>query len=330
MRRREIVGLIGAIACACMPAAAARAQQSALPTIGFLSSRSPEEAAHHLEVFREGLKEVGYVERENVSVEYRWARGDYDRLPVLASELTSRRVAVIAAVGGNVSAVTAKTATNSIPVIFIVGADPVRLGLVASLHQPGTNATGMSVFTTDLGVKRLELLHALVPHAFVIGLLVNPNYHGSLAEAETVKAAAQQIGRQVIVLTTASNEHDIERVFAELAQERIHALLVDADALFVSRRDRLVELTAGLSIPAVYDVREFVTAGGLMGYGASLTDAYRRAGVYVGRVLKGAEPAHLPVQQPTKFEMVLNLKTAKALGLTVPPTLLARADEVIE
>ena len=327
MKRREFITLLGGAAAA-WPLKV-RAQQAGVPMIGFLSSRSPGESAMHLGAFRRGLNEAGYIEGQNVAIEYRWADGQYDRLPALASELVASRVMVIAATGGNVSALAAKAATNTIPIVFIVGDDPVKLGLVNSLNRPGANATGASVFTTELGAKRLELLLELVPTASVIGLLINPDYQGAVAEAAAVRAAARESGRQILVLH-ASTEHEIDAVFAGFAQQRIDALLIDADALFVSRRDHLVALVARHSLPAIYDLREFATADGLMSYGTSLTDAYRLVGGYTGRILKGDKPAELPVQQPTKFEFIINLKTAKALGLEVPPTVLARADEVIE
>jgi putative tryptophan/tyrosine transport system substrate-binding protein len=326
IRRREFITLLGGAAA--WPTGG-RAQQPPMPVIGLMSSRSPAESAHHVSAFRDGLGEAGYREGENVAIEYRWAEGQYERLPVLASDLVARRVTVIAAIGGNVSALAAKKATGTIPVVFIVGDDPVKLGLVSSLNRPDGNATGASLLTTELGTKRLELLLELVPNASVIGLLINPNYQGSAAEASAVQAAARATGRQLLVLH-ATSEREIEEVFAALPQQGVEGLLIDADAFFVSRRDQLVALVARHSIPAIYDLREFAAAGGLMSYGTSLTDGYRLVGIYTGRILKGARPAELPVQQAVKVEFAINLKTANALGLTFPITLLGRADEVIE
>jgi putative ABC transport system substrate-binding protein len=300
-----------------------------MPVMGFLSARSPGESAEHVEAFRRGLAEVGYLEGRSVAIEYRWADGHYDRLPMLASELVARQVSVIAATGGNVSGVAAKAATSTIPIVFIVGDDPVKLGLVTSLNRPDGNATGVSIFTTELGTKRLELLHELVPAASIIGFLFNPNYEGSAREAVAVQAAAQTLGKRIVILN-ASDEREIDATFATLPRQQVGALLVDADTLFVSRRNQLVALAARYAIPAIYDLRDFVTAGGLMSYGASLADAYRQVGVYAGRILKGAKPGDLPVLQPTKFDLVINLKTAKALGLLIASSLLMLATDVIE
>jgi putative ABC transport system substrate-binding protein len=327
MRRRDFIKVIAGSAAA-WPLAA-RAQEQAIPVIGFMSARSSAESARHVQAFWEGLNASGYIEGRNVTIEYRWAEGQYDRLPALASDLVGRGVAVIAATGGNVSGLAAKSVTSTIPIVFIVGDDPVKLGLVTSLNRPGGNITGMSVFTTELGTKRLELLQELVPNASTIGLLINPNYQGAEREAAAVQAASRVLGRQLQVLN-ASDDREIDGVFLVLAQQKVGALLVDADAFFVSRRDRLVAAAAHLSLPTIYDLPDFVAAGGLMSYGASLADAYHQVGVYTARILKGERAADLPVQQAVKFELVINLKTAKALGLHIPPTLLARADEVIE
>jgi putative ABC transport system substrate-binding protein len=326
MRRREFITFISGAATWPL---AARAQQHDGPVIGFLSSRSPEESASHLSAFQQGLKEIGYVEGENVRIQYRWAYAQYDRLPTLASELVAQRVTVIAATGGNVTALAAKAATSIIPIVFIVSIDPVKLGLVTSINRPGGNATGMSIFTSELGAKRLQFLHELVPAPSVIGFLTNPNYEGSAAEVGAAEAAAHDIGRHLLVVS-ASGDQDIEAVFTTLAQRQVKALVVGADALFVSRREKLVGLAARYSIPAIYDLREFVDAGGLLSYGTSLSDSYRRVGMYVGTILKGAKPDDLPGMQATKVELVINLKTAKMLGLTFPLSLLGRADEVIE
>jgi putative ABC transport system substrate-binding protein len=325
--RREFIALLGGVAFA--SSIAARAQQGAMPVIGFLSSRSPSESAHHVSAFRRGLNEAGYVEGQNVAIEYRWANGQYDRLPMLASDLVSLQVTVIAATGGNVTGLAAKAATGMIPIVFIVSEDPVKLGLVKSLNRPGGNATGMNVFTSELASKRLELLRELVPQASTIGLLTNPTYQASTPEAVTVQAAARAIGQKLLVLNV-SSESDIDTVFATLAQQQVGALLVGADASFVIRRDQLVAAAARYSMPAIYDLPEFAAAGGLMSYGTSLTDAYLRVGVYTGRILKGEKPGDLPVQQAVKVELVINLKTAKALDVTFPLSLLGRADEVIE
>jgi len=327
MRRRTLIEGIATLGVA-WPLAA-RAQQSSMPVIGFLSSRSSAESANHLHAFRQGLREAGYVEGQNVASEYRWANGKYDQLPNLASELVLRSVDVIAAAGGNVTALAASEVAKSTPLAFIVGDDPVKLGLVKSLNRPGGNATGVSIFTSELGPKRLEILNEILPKALKMGLLINPAYPGSATDVAAVQALARKIGVTVLVLN-ASNEQEIDTIFAALSEQRVDALLVSADALFVSRRDQLVVLSARHAIPTIYDLRDFVVAGGLMSYGTSLADAYRQLGIYAGKILSGQRPADLPVQQAVKVELVINLKTAKALGITVPNTLSGRADEVIE
>jgi putative ABC transport system substrate-binding protein len=327
MRRRDFIKVI--VGSAASWPLAMHAQQPAMPMTGFLSSRSSAESANHLDAFRQGLREAGYVEGQNVAIEYRWANGQYDQLPNLASELVSRQVGVIAAAGGNVTALAASAVARSTPLVFIVGDDPVKLGLVNSLNRPGGNATGVSVFTTELGPKRLEILHELLPKTSSMGLLINPAYPGSATEVAAVQALARRIAVTLLVLN-ASSEQEINKIFAALSQQQIKALLVSADALFVSRRDQLVALSARHAIPTIYDLRDFVVAGGLMSYGTSLADAYRQLGIYAGKILSGQKPTDLPVQQAVKVELVINLKTAKALNITVPNTLIGRADELIE
>jgi putative ABC transport system substrate-binding protein len=327
MRRREFITLLGSAATWPL---AARAQQPAMPVVGFLSGRSPYESTTVVGAFGQGLGETGYFESKNVIIEYRWAEGRYDRLPALAAELVSRQVAVIAAVGGPNSGQAAKATTTTIPIVFISGTDPVQEGLVASLNKPGGNATGVNPLLPAMEGKRLGLLREIIPGAALIAVLLNPTSHENFnRQMHDVQEAAREVGQQLLILR-ASNEEEIETAFATAAEHRARGLLVAADPFILSRRERLVALAAHYTIPAIYEVREYATAGGLMSYGISLANAYRQAGVYVGRILKGEKPDDLPVLQPTKFDFVINLKTAKALGLTVPPGLLSIADEVIE
>jgi putative tryptophan/tyrosine transport system substrate-binding protein len=326
MRRRDFITALGAAAA--WPVAAS-AQQPAMPVIGFLSSRSPGESANAVAAFRRGLGEAGFAEGQNTQIAFRWAEGRYDSLPVLAADLVDLRVAVLFAAGGTPSALAAKAATSTIPVVFSAVNDPVQSGLVASLNRPGGNVTGMSVFNAVLAAKRIEFLKELMPTAGVIVYLVNLSHPIAVSESKEALAAASALGIELHVLN-ASTEHELDAAFAIAANLRAQGLVIAGDPFFDSQRDRLVALSARHAVAACYAWREYVVAGGLMSYGTSLIDSYRRAGIYAGRVLKGEKPADLPVMQPTKFEFVINLKTAKSLGLTVPPTLLARADEVIE
>jgi putative tryptophan/tyrosine transport system substrate-binding protein len=323
MRRREFITMVGGAAVA-WPLAA-RAQQAPMPVIGLLSGSTPVGRAHLLTAFLRGLRESGYVEGENVAIEYRWAQDHYDRLPDLAADLIRRRVAMIAAID-TAAAIAAKAATTTVPVVFASGGDPVREGLVASLSRPGGNVTGVSLLSWPLTPKRLELLRELVPTATIIGVLVNPNAPNTELESREIQAAARAIGQQIRILS-ATTEREIDAAFASVTQHGVGALVIGADAFFDSRRDLAVALAAQYEVPTIYS---FAAPGGLISYGASIPDGYRQAGIYVGRILKGEKPADLPILQPTKFELVINTKTAKALGLTVPPTLVAIADEVIE
>jgi ABC-type uncharacterized transport system substrate-binding protein len=328
MRRREFMSLLGGAAAA-WPVAA-RGQQSTMPVIGFMHPQSPEGIGDALRGFRQGLLETGYSEGQNVAIDYRWAENQIERLPAMASDLARKPVSVIVATGGSTSAMAARAATKTIPIVFNVGDDPVRLGLVPSLSRPGGNLTGVNFFAGELAAKRLEILRELVPGAARVAVLVNPaNAMTTEALVQDTQAAARAMALQIQVLNASSNK-EIDAAFATLAEERPDALLVATGPPFSARRVQLVQLAAYHKIPAIYPLRLYTEIGGLIVYGASLTDAYRQVGVYTGRILKGVTPADLPVVQSTKIELVLNAQTARMLGLAIPPTLLARADEVIE
>jgi putative ABC transport system substrate-binding protein len=326
MRRRQFIALLGGAAAWPL---AARAQQATMPVIGFLNSGQSTGRANFVAAFRRGLRELGFVEGQNIAIEYRWANDRYDRLPELAVELVRRQVDVIAAIGTAAPGLAAKAATSTIPIVFQTGSDPVTDGLVAAMNRPGGNVTGTAIFATGLEAKRLGILDEVVPKTAVIAALLNPNSAAAQTQLQDVEAAKRMSGRQVRVLT-AGTDHDIEVAFGTMSEERIGGLVVTSDLLFNSRLEQLIAFANRHSLPAIYSQRSYALAGGLMTYGTDLADAYRQTGVYVGRILKGENPAALPVLQSTKFEFVINLKTVAALGLTIPPGVLAIADEVIE
>src|SRR5262249_236540 len=326
MKRRKFVALVGSVAAWPLMA---RAQQQSMPVIGFLNSASPRQWVHLVGAFRKGLNEVGYVEGQNLLIEYRWAEGLYERLPALAEELVRRPVSVLVTTGGATTALAAKAATTTIPIVFSTGNDPVKFGLVASLNRPGGNATGVAFLIDTLGSKRLELLREVLPGAKLIAALMNPDNVGTDTQLQDLQKAAHATAQQLLFLN-ANSEGEIDTAFATIAEKRADAVVVSPDPFFLSQRERIVALAAGHRVPAIYEGGNFVEPGGLMSYGPSHTEMYRLIGVYTGRILNGAKPADLPVQRPTKFELVINAKTAKAIGLTVPSAFLGRADEVIE
>ena len=323
-RRELLVALGGAAAWPLV----ARAQQPAMPVIGYLSARSPDDTTHLVEAFRRGLKETGFIDGQNVTVEYRWALGQYDRLPAMAAEFARRPVAIIVATGGDPAALAAKAASSTMPIVFVTG-DPVKAGLVASYSRPGGNATGINLLTTTMEPKRVGILHDLMPQASTIAVLVDPRFPTAGMQSRDIEEAAHAIGIQTEVFH-ASTDSEINAAFQSIAQRRLPALLVAGAPFFDTRRGNLIALTAQHKLPTIYQFREYAVDGGLMSYGVSITDAYRQVGAYVGRILKGAKPAELPVLQPTKFEFVINLKTAWALGIKISGDLLSLADEVIE
>jgi putative tryptophan/tyrosine transport system substrate-binding protein len=327
VERREFITLLGGTAVA--GPLAARAQQPAMPVVGFMSSRSPEDSVHLLEAFRRGLKEGGFSEGQNVAIEFRWARGQYDLLPAMAADLVSRRVNVLTTAGGEPSALAAKRATSTIPIVFGLGSDPISIGLVESWNRPGGNATGVTLLTRLMEPKRLGLLRDLVPGVPLIGVLLNPSFPSTERQLQDIEEAARSIDQRIVV-AKASTDAELDAAFAALVKEGVGALLVCADPYFDTRRDRIVGFAQRQRLPAIYQFREYAVAGGLLSYGVSITDAYQQYGVYTANILKGAKPADLPVLQPTKFELVINLKTAKTLGIKISDNLLSLADEVIE
>jgi putative tryptophan/tyrosine transport system substrate-binding protein len=326
MRRREFIRLLGGSLAAWPIMVRA---QTPMPLIGFMSGRAPEESKHLLAAFHKGLDEVGFIEGKNVTIEYRWAFGQYDRLPAIAGELVKRNVAVLVAVGGDVSGMAAKQATSTIPIVFGFGSDPVQAGMVASLSRPGGNATGYVLLTNEMESKRLGILHDLVPNASVVGVLLNPNFPPAAMQLAALENAARAINQRLAVFR-ASNESELDACFKLLVEQHIGALLVAGDPYFDTPRARIAGFAAQNKLPAIYHFRDYAVAGGLISYGPRITDGYRQAGIYTGQILKGAKPGDLPMVQPTNYEFVINLKTAKALGMTIPSGLISFADEVIE
>jgi putative tryptophan/tyrosine transport system substrate-binding protein len=326
MRRRELITLLGGAAAWPL---AARAQQPAMPVVGFMSGRSPEDSTRVASAFRQGLADTGFIEGQTVKIEYRWANGDYNKLPAFAADLVSRKVAVLVGVGGDVSAVVATKATKAIPVVFGMGSDPVKAGLVASFRRPGGNATGVTLWTTETESKRLGLLRELAPGVPLIGVLVNPRSPPTEQQLLDLEPAAKAVNQQLFV-ARANDDAELDAALASFVEQRVGAFFVTAAPFFDTRLDRIVGFAAQKRLPAIYQFREYAVAGGLISYGPNIAESYKNAGTYVGRILKGEKPADLPVMQSTKFDFVINLKTAKALGLTVSPTLLIEAGEVIE
>jgi putative ABC transport system substrate-binding protein len=325
MRRRQILAGAATVAWP-LPL---RAQQKAMPVIGFMSGRGLEDSAYLVTAFRQGLAEAGFIEGQTIAIEFRWAQGDYSRLPVLAGELVSRKTGVLVAVGGDASAIAAKQATSIMPIVFGIGGDPVKAGLVESFNHPGGNVTGFTLLTAEMDAKRLSLLQELVPSVPLVGALLNPDHATARGQLKELEEATRTINKRLFV-SKASNDTELAAAFDALLQQQVGALLVAADPYFDTRREKLIAFASQNRLPAFYHFRDYVVAGGLISYGPSVTDGYRQAGIYVGRILKGAKPAELPIVQPTKFELVINQKTAKAMGFTIAPSILARADEVIE
>jgi putative tryptophan/tyrosine transport system substrate-binding protein len=326
MKRRQFITLLGGAAAWPL---VAKAQQPAMPVIGWMSGRSPADSTHLLEAFRKGLHDTGYVEGESISIEYRWAQGDYGRLPELASDLVNRGVLLLMAVGGEPSAIAAKKATSTIPIVFGIGGDPVDAGLVASFNRPGGNATGYTLLTSQMEPKRIGLLHELAPSASSLGALINPAFPPAVRQLGDIENATKTI-RQSLFVARASTDAELDAAFASFVQQRVGAVLIAADPYFDTRREQIIALAAQARLPTMYQFREFAVAGGLISYGPSYTDSYKQGGIYAGRILRGAKPADLPILQPTKFEMVINLKTANSLGLNIPNSMQLLADEVIE